>query len=581
MASIRKRALAAVAVASMAATLAACGGGSGSGSNDNAGDAAKSGAAGGTLYYYINKPVEHVDPQRIYVGRDISNFSKTVYRGLVAFPSDTDAEVANKPVADLATDTGTANSDSTQWKFTVKDGVKWQDGKQITCEDFKYGASRAFATDVITGGPNYILSYLDVPDGGGGLPSYTGPYKSSAAGKAAFDKAITCEGNTITYNFKKPWPDFPLAVAALHMMDPYRQDKDQGDRSNFSIFSNGPYKLEGSWSKNKGATLVRNDQYDAKSDTTDIRKALPDKMIFDIGKSPETITDQLIADGGNDKFAVTGERVPPAYYSRITGAVADRAVNVDSPFVDYILPNFKTMTNPKVRQALSMSTDVKSWINAGGGTRAFGPAKSIVNTAVNGYEDNPAFTAPESGDPAAAKKLLQEAGVSTPYPIAFTYPQTDTMDKQAAALKQSWEKAGFKVSLDPLGDTYYDVIQKPSGKADVIWGGWGADWPSAITVTPPLFDSRPNLTKNSNGQDYGNYKSNAFNAIVDQATQAADLDAQTKALQEADVQLGKDTAYIPLENQKFNFLRGSKVSGYNNTPGSAMYPDLGPISIEK
>ena len=74
---------------------------------------------------------------------------------------------------------------------------------------------------------------------------------------------MTCDGNTITYNFNKPWPDFPLAIAALHMMDPYRQDKDQGDKSNFQIFSNGPYKLDGAWSKNKGGTMVRNDNYDA------------------------------------------------------------------------------------------------------------------------------------------------------------------------------------------------------------------------------------------------------------------------------------------------------------------------------
>ncbi|GGF36084.1 ABC transporter [Marmoricola endophyticus] len=580
MASIAKRALAAAAVASMAATLAACGGG-GSGDNSSAGDAAKSGSKGGTLYYYINKPVEHVDPQRVYVGRDISNLNRTVYRGLVSFPADTDPDVANKPVADLATDTGTKNADATQWKFTIKDGVKWQDGKQITCADFKYGASRAFATDVITGGPNYILSYLDVPEGSDGLPSYTGPYKSSAAGKAAFDKAITCSGNTITYNFKKPWPDFPLAVAALHMMDPYRQDKDQGDRSNYQIFSNGPYKLQGAWSKNKGATMVRNDQYDPSTDSTEIRKALPDEIVFDIGKSQETIADQLIADGGNDKFAVTGERVPSAYFARLTGAVADRAVNVQSPFVDYVLPNFKKMTNPKVREALAMAANTKGWIDAGGGSRAYAEAKSIVNPSVTGYQANPAFTAPASGDPAAAKKLLQEAGVTTPYPITFTYPKTDTADKQAAALQATWDKAGFKVSLDPQGDTYYDVIQKPSNGADVIWGGWGADWPSAITVTPPLFDSRPNLTKNSTGQDYGNYKSDTFNKIVDQAQSAADLGDQTKALQAADEQLGKDFAYIPLESQKFNFLRGSKVSGYNNTPASAMYPDLGPISLEK
>ena len=44
------------------------------------------------------------------------------------------------------------------------------------------------------------------------------------------------------------------------MLDPYREDKDQGDESNYQIFSNGPYKLEGEWNKNSGGTLVRNDE---------------------------------------------------------------------------------------------------------------------------------------------------------------------------------------------------------------------------------------------------------------------------------------------------------------------------------
>jgi peptide/nickel transport system substrate-binding protein len=575
MASNRKRMLAIVAAASMAVSLAACG----SSSTGNT----KSGSSGGTLYYMIFKPLEHVDPQRVYVGRDISNFGRTVYRSLVSFPISTDPDVANKPTPDLATDSGTASDGAKTWSFTIKDGVKWQDGKAITCADFKYGASRVFATDVITGGPNYILTYLDVPtDPKTGLPTYDGPYKKD--NQAAFDKAITCSGKTITYHFKKPWADFNLAVAALRMMDPYRADKDNGDKSNFQIFSNGPYKLQGAWAKEKGATFVRNPNYDAKTDSPNLRKALPDKIVWEIGSPTETIYDRLIADAGNDKDAVTSQSVPPAYYSRINGAVASRTVNVESPFVDYVLPNMNRLKDIRIRQALLDSTDVTSWITAGGGSKAYTPAKSIVNPAVVGYQDNPSFKAPEGGDPAAAKKLLQSAGAQTPYPIKFTYPSSETADKQAAALKQGWEKAGFKVTLDGLTDTYYDVIQKPTSDSDLIWGGWGSDWPSAITVTAPLFDSRPNGVgvkgATSNGQDYGNYKSNAFNALVDQAQAATSLADQTAALQKADDQLGKDVAYIPLEITKFYMTRGSNITGYTTDPASAMYPDLGPIGVK-
>jgi len=137
------------------------------------------------------------------------------------------------------------------------------------------------------------------------------------------------------------------------------------------------------------------------------------------------------------------------------------------------------------------------------------------------------------------------------------------------------------VTLDGVADqdTYYTNIQQPDQKADIIWAGWGADWPSAITVTAPLFDSRPNLTSKSNGQDYGAYKSDAFNKLVDQAQTSADLDAQTKYLQEADKVLAEDVAYIPVDIPIFYMLHGSKVMNYTNTAASNGYPDLGPIDV--
>ena len=277
---------------------------------------------------------------------------------------------------------------------------------------------------------------------------------------------------------------------------------------------------------------------------------------------------------------MTDRVIPPASYSQITGPVADRATQVDSPYVDYLLPNFNKLKNPKVRQALLMSTDSEGQRNAEGGSKAAKPAKSIVNPTLIGYQDNPNFTAPQSGDPAAAKKLLQESGEKLPYPIKYTYSGgSPTSDKAASALKAGWEKAGFKVTLDPLTDTYYDVINKPTADGDVFWGGWGADWPSIATVIPPLFDSRINLTSASNGQDYGNYRSDKVNKMIDEAAQMSDVQEQAKKYAEIDDQLGKDVAYIPTEVTQFYLMRGSKVTGYVNTPASNGYPDLGSVGV--
>ena len=574
----KTRASAATIAAAVALTVAACGSGGSTGSSSSSSASGGSAAAGGTLYYLTKRPSEHLDPQRTYIGRDLADLSRLVYRSLVQFPVTDDPKKAVTPIADMATDTGKSEDGGKKWSFTLKDGIKWQDGKDVTCEDLKYGLSRSFATDIITGGPNYQLAYLDVPQKDGAA-IYNGPYKKE--GQADFDKAVTCDGKTITYRFNKPWPDFPLAIASLRTFDPYRADQDKGAQSNYAVFSTGPYKLEGTWQKDKGGTFVRNENYDPKTDGN--RKALPDKIVFVEGLTNEIIAQRLIADSGNDKFAVTDRQIPAAFFNKVVGPVAERSANPESPFTNYLLPNFNRMKDLKVRKALAMSTNRSGYIAAEGGDKVAKPAKSIVSPALVGYKDNPAFTAPDSGDVEGAKKLLTEAGVPMPYPITVTYQGgTPTSDNAFAALKDTWDKAGFKVTLDPLTETYYDIVQNPSNnKSDVVWGGWGADWPAISTVIPPLFDSRINLTAKSNGQDYGNYKSDEVNKMLDEAAKMADVNAQAEAYAKIDAKLGEDVAYIPLDITKFYFLYGSKVTGYSNSPATNMYVDLGAVGVAK
>ncbi len=574
-----KRTLAVSAAAVLGLTLVACGSDEDS---DNANDST-AGVKGGTLTVLQHFPYESTDPQRIYYGVELAHFRRLLYRGLLAFPMSEDPVVSTTPVPDLATDTGTSTEGGKVWSFTLKDGVKWEDGSDITCEDVKYGTSRVFANDVITGGPNYTLSYIDVPLKDG-APAYNGPYKGD--GQADFDKAVTCDGKTVTFNFNKPWADFPQAVAGMMMTDPYKESFDEGAKSTWKVLSNGPYKVEGGvWDKNKGATLVRNENYDAATDDPkNLRLALPDTIEIQIDPSDtagELFNDRLIADAAKDQTAITLARVAPAQFSQLTGPVLDRYVNVLSPFNSYLSPNTKRVTDVKVRQALAAALDLDGYVKGLGGERAAAPGETIVNPGVSGATDNPAFAGPNSGDAAAAKALLAEAGVKTPYPIKLAYQASPSMDKAMAVIKESWDAAGFAVTLEGLSDTYYDVISKPDDEYDVTWAGWGADWPSMMTVLPPLFDSRPNFSETTCGQDYGCYQSKAFEDLVDKAANAADIDSQLATLKEADLQLGADVAYIPLEITKFNWLFGSKVTGFTTTPASSSYPEIGLIGIKQ
>ncbi len=451
--------------------------------------------------------------------------------------------------------------------------MKWQDGKPITCEDFKYGVSRTFATNLIRGSALRARPPRRAEEAGRHL-HLPRPLQEDRPGRLRQGDHLSGQHHHLP--LQHAVPGLPALDRQPVELGPFRKDQDQGEKSNYQIFSDGPYKLQGKWNVTSGGTFVRNKEWDPSTDK--IRKALPDEFQFVQGLTNEVINDRLISDSGKDQTAITDRVIPPAYYSRINGPVADRATLTDSPYIFYLLPNFNQMKNPKVRQALMQATDAQAQINAEGGEKAAKPVKSIVPDSLIGYQPNPNFTMGSGGNVTEAKKLLKEAGVPIPYPIKYTYQGgTPTSDKAAAALKAGWEKAGFKVTLDPLTETYYDVINKPSNDSDVVQGGWGADWPTMATIFPPLFDSRTNLFSTTNGNDYGNYRSDAVNKLIDKAKQQPTVEDQAKIYLQIDDQLGKDVAYIPYELQRFYYLHGSKVTGYQQSPASTYFADLGTI----
>jgi hypothetical protein len=87
---MNRKPLAAVAVGALLVTVAGCGGGSSSGGGNDSAEGTK----GGTLYHLTERAVEHTDPSRTYIGRDIFNFNRTVYRSWVSAPVTTDEKEA-------------------------------------------------------------------------------------------------------------------------------------------------------------------------------------------------------------------------------------------------------------------------------------------------------------------------------------------------------------------------------------------------------------------------------------------------------------------------------------------------------
>ena len=558
--------------------VSACSSGGGSTGSPSAGSAQAPGQKGGTLYVLNLGPHNGLDPQQSYVGADLEFASRVYARSLVTYSVGDDAKL----IPDLATDTGQMSDGGKTWKFTLVDTAKWQDGQKVTCDDVRYGISRTFATDVISNGPTYILNFLDVPSDADGSSAYKGPY--TGTGQDLYDKAATCDGNTLTLRFKKPWADFNYAVASLAAYSPVRKDKDKGDKSLFDVFSNGPYQLEGTFDPNKGGSWVRNPNWDEKTDP--VRKAMPDKIVDVEGIQSEQIYQRLLADGGEDKNAITIVTAPPSMLPQIAAnpTAAARTTNPAAPFVDYVQPNVtsEAMKDPKVRQAFAMATNRDAYVTANGGKQVMTPSYSVCNPelACASKDFNP-FGAPTAGDPVAAKKVLQDAGKTLPLNITVVYRKTATRDASFAALKQTWDQAGFNVTLEGITDRYYRTISSSAQKSkDAFFASWGADWPSGSTVLPPLFDGRINLTESSSNQDYGWYNSDAVNAAIDAAYLIPDTAAREKAWGDIDQMISKDGAVVPLTSQKFTYVRGSNIKGYSENQLFGGFPDLATIAVK-
>ena len=131
-------------------------------------------------------------------------------RTLVGYASLPGANNASQLAPDMATSLGVHNAAFTQWTYTLKPGIKWEDGTPVTAPEIKYGIERIFAQDVITGGPSsYFLCVVSKCDAKGN-PTYTGPYKD----KAGLTDIVTPNDTTITFNLEQAYPDWN------YIMDP-------------------------------------------------------------------------------------------------------------------------------------------------------------------------------------------------------------------------------------------------------------------------------------------------------------------------------------------------------------------------
>jgi peptide/nickel transport system substrate-binding protein len=563
-ASIGLRAAAIASVAAM--TLAACGGGGDGDEEPGTGGDGGGAQKGGTLTILtLQDQFTHIDPQRSYTGEDLAFAGAYMQRTLTAFKYSTDAEEANSLTPDLATDTGTPNEDATSWSWTLKDGLKWEDGSDLTCEDIKYGVSRTFATDIITDGPQYAVSMLDIPTDKDGASVYKGPYVTKGNDTAAFDKAVVCEGNKITFNLNKPVGDFNYTVTLLSF-SPVPKAADTGEKYDDKPIASGPYKIQ-EYSKGSQMVLVRNDNWDPATD--EYRPAYPDKIVVKFGLEASVIDQRMIQDSGADQQAMSQDPIEPASLATVFGSdrFAERRVNELDPYVRYIVINTARVPNLEHRKAIAAALDRAQLRTIAGGEYAGDLADGVIKPNLpTDYEPSGMWESllgqpiPDNGDPEYAKTLLDQAGEPLET-LQYDYPQTPTNDKAAAAVVASLGKAGIKVKPNPIeAGQFYGIVFDPDKEGHLVLAGWGPDWPNASTVVPELFTP-------SGGFNLSQADDKAFNAKVEEARAETDREAQATLWKELNKEAMSQVWVVPTRFGREQRLSGSKVKSASGKDG--------------
>jgi len=538
-------------------------------SGTTAATAAATPKTGGILTLLEHEPrLDHLDPSRIYTGRDLAFMNSFHTRTLVAYNPVPGKAGANL-VPDLATNTGVPSNEAKTWKFTLRPGTKFEDGTPITCEHVQYGASRVFAQDVINNGPTYLLSWLDIPKDKDGNSIYVGPYKSTKAAQAAYNKAVSCSADhrTITFQLNKSIADFNY-LATYGVISPIQQKKDTGDKYDLWPQATGPYKIV--QNDKTQLRMVRNPNWSKATDG--FRTPYPDEVIIQFGLDEEVI-DQIMLEDTIPTAINFGGPLPTNRDKFFNDpALKNRRMNNSDPYANYIAFNVKAMPCIEIRQAMYYSRNAKALLDyAGGPVYAGSYATGVISPLVaTDYAPtkvvgpgSPDFM-PEGNIP-KAKALMETAKTKCPADYKKATETGITMDvRQSVALNDTipineaaYARAGIKVNWNIIKSGYYSTVMNPAKQKDTSASGWGADWANASTVIPELFATFGGFNLSQNGDDPA-YK--AFEDKVNIAMKTTDRNKQAAMWKELDAYAMAQFWVLPTVFGKAQEVWGSQLS---------------------
>ncbi|HET8872814.1 MAG TPA: ABC transporter substrate-binding protein [Gaiellaceae bacterium] len=459
------------------------------------------GGGGGTIVHgTTDQPVSY-DPAGSY---DLPSWNViyNVIPGLLALPPG-----GNQPEPELAESCKFDNPST--YTCTLRDGLKFSDGSDLTAEDVKASFDRVNRIND-TNGPSSLFGSL---------------YKE--AGKVTGQEVEVVDDKTVTFHLNRPdstWPFIMTTGGGGIVPSEYPPNKLQPDKQAIGA---GPYKLA-EYRPGEQTVLEKNDDYFGDAPKND-------RVIIQYFDKSSAL--KLAVENGEVDIAY--RNLTPTEIQDLRSADGLSVVEGNGTEIRYMVFNTKLAPGKDlaVRKAMAYVVDRQAIAdNVYNGTVQ--PLYSMVPQGIAGHID--AFKTMYGATPNKAKAtaLLKAAGVKTPVQAEIWWTPSHYGDSSAdeyAEIKRALDGSGlFKVQLKSTEwDQYSEAYAED--QYPIFQLGWFPDYPDPDNYLVPFY-STDNFLKNH----YSNKRVDALlthqKASTDQAKREDDFrQVQTIAAQDVPI----------------------------------------------
>lgn len=405
------------------------------------------------------------------------------------------------------------SSDHKTYTFRLKPGLKFSDGSPLTAGDFVFSLQRVIDPATASQGAEFFRGIAGARDFAQGRAS-------RVLGLAAPDS------QTVVIRLELPDPLFPHKLTLLFSAVVPRRllEKPQRDFASHPVGS-GPFMLE-QWRRGDRIKLERNPYY-----------RNPDAVYLDGVEQLVGVSEQLawlkFESGELDVAAI-----PPAEFPRVVAdpEYRDRLVKGVTLTTSYIGINCQMAPFDRVdvRRAVNYAVDKAGIIKLISGRGV--EAKGVLPPGMPGYDSS---LAGYPYDPAKAKKLLAEAGLSHGFATTLWTQNRETDLRVAQKVQQDLAAVGISVEIKTVAwASFLEAIREP-GRVPLFDLGWFADFPDPSNFLEVLFHGR-----NFAANNHTFYNNPEVNELLDIARDTYDVAKRLEILGEVERLVVADAPWV-------------------------------------